>query len=355
MSHDLILQHLKGATAQAPITLIELAQRTKLLPDRINELLDEMHQCIPAMINKVKITRAGQSTIVAWPTGVIQPFSYHAKQYATPARPPRNPEPAKETTVQTENVANVEVPRTLQILRFIENHPGCSVHQITDGTKITSPIAYVKGYADKGLVFIEGERGQKSLSLKPDTRAEDIFNSRRHAAANKPAAEDKPTAQQLAYMQPSAQLQAQAELNAANAATAEQPVIDENWDGESGPGAEDGHDWEGFIGGCERFNCGAGCSKELPGGRKEEVIIPTFLKPHETKLESDPDVLAMSITEIMEILPVGSSISLKRDNSGTSVELLLPSYPSRFYLGNNVQAIPRLVEATQFIESFRSA
>jgi hypothetical protein len=33
-----------------------------------------------------------------------------------------------------------------------------------------------------------------------------------------------------------------------------------------GPDAEDGHDWEGFPGGCGRFNCGPNCGPENNGG-----------------------------------------------------------------------------------------
>jgi hypothetical protein len=31
--------------------------------------------------------------------------------------------------------------------------------------------------------------------------------------------------------------------------------------GHDGPDFGDGHDWEGFPGGCERFNCAPGCDK----------------------------------------------------------------------------------------------
>lgn len=34
--------------------------------------------------------------------------------------------------------------------------------------------------------------------------------------------------------------------------------------GDEGPDVEDGHTWEGFPGGCERFGCAPGCSKDNP-------------------------------------------------------------------------------------------
>jgi hypothetical protein len=39
-------------------------------------------------------------------------------------------------------------------------------------------------------------------------------------------------------------------------------------DCEDGPEVPDGHDWEGFVGGCQRFGCGENCNENNVGGDK---------------------------------------------------------------------------------------
>jgi hypothetical protein len=46
-------------------------------------------------------------------------------------------------------------------------------------------------------------------------------------------------------------------------------------DGYEGPQFSDGHDWEGFSGGCIRCGCGPNCSEKNPGGDKGPLPAPS--------------------------------------------------------------------------------
>lgn len=129
MTHDLILQHLKGATRHQPVTLEELASKTGLLPDTISMLLDQMQNTVPATINKVKIIKNGKAQIIVWPTGAVQPFSYRNDIRANGKRRPDLPAHAetKDPATNTrEKVSNADV------VKYVITHPGSTTIQVTD-------------------------------------------------------------------------------------------------------------------------------------------------------------------------------------------------------------------------------
>lgn len=202
MSHDLILQHLKGATSQDPVTLEQLVEKTGLLPDNINMILDQMNNVVPAVIGKVKVIKNGQTKIVVWPTGAIQPavwrdFRVAASKTPPPKRVETNPqhqpkEPAMDDTIKAApartSADNEKTPRSLQILRYIEQHPGCSTYEVQKALKITAPICYLKPYIAAGYVIstknkIEGRRPSNSIRLAPGITADELYKIRRHLNA----------------------------------------------------------------------------------------------------------------------------------------------------------------------------
>ncbi len=202
MSHALILQHLKGATSQDPVTLEQLVEKTGLLPDTINMILDQMSNVVPAVINKVKVIKNGQTKIVVWPTGAIQPpvwrdFRVAASKTPPPKRVETNPhhqpkEPAMDDTMKAAparaSAGDAKPPRSLQILRYIEHHPGCSTYEVQKALKITAPVCYLKPYIAAGYVVstqnkIEGRRPSNSIRLAPGITADELYKIRRQLSA----------------------------------------------------------------------------------------------------------------------------------------------------------------------------
>jgi len=202
MTHDLILQHLKGATAQSPTTLEQLASATGLLPDAINQLLDQMVHCVPAAVNKIKSTKDGKTQVLVWPTGAIQPpvwrdFKVAGSKTPPPKRVETNPhhqpnEPAMDDTMKATparaSADDEKTPRSLQILRYIEQHPGCSTYEVQKALKITAPVGYLKPYIAAGYVAssqnkIEGRRPSNSIRLTPGISADELYKIRRKLSA----------------------------------------------------------------------------------------------------------------------------------------------------------------------------
>lgn len=207
MTHDLILQHMQGATQHQPVTLDELASKTGLLPDTISMILDQMQNTLPAVINKVKVIKNGQTEIIVWPTGAIQPtfwrdFKLAGSKTPPPKRVETNPnhqpkEPAMDDTMKATparaRAGDEPQPRSLQILRYIEQHPGCSTYEVQKALKITAPACYLKPYIAAGYVVssqnkVEGRRPSNSIRLAPGISADELYKIRRklNAGTEKP-------------------------------------------------------------------------------------------------------------------------------------------------------------------------
>lgn len=106
-------------------------------------------------------------------------------------------------------------PRSLQILRYIEQHPGCSTYEVQKALKITAPVGYLKPYIAAGYVVssqnkIEGRRPSNSIRLAPGITADELYKIRRklnagtgkpqsaaptHPAVDEPNAKPTPTPQ----------------------------------------------------------------------------------------------------------------------------------------------------------------
>lgn len=201
MTHDLILQHLKGATSQNPVTLEQLVEKTGLLPDTISMILDQMHNVVPAVINKVKVIKNGQTQILVWPTGVILSTgwrNFNPGKTPPPKRVETNShhqpkEPAMDDTMKATparaSADDEKTPRSLQILRYIEQHPGCSTYEVQKALKITAPVGYLKPYIAAGYVVssqnkVEGRRPSNSIRLTPGITADELYKIRRKLNAN---------------------------------------------------------------------------------------------------------------------------------------------------------------------------
>lgn len=67
-----LLEILKNATAQKPISFDELLQKSNANKATVQSVLDAMYNKIPYLVNRAVVTRSGIESVVYWPTGHIE-------------------------------------------------------------------------------------------------------------------------------------------------------------------------------------------------------------------------------------------------------------------------------------------
>ena len=171
MQHDQILNLLKGASSQKPIGFWELQAKTGMHVGALDEALDEMYAA--RQINQATVMRKGITQREVWPTGVVIPTSYAIANAArvAPTPPLRHAEVKPKLMEETMNpdlklvdaadVARIdellapvaeEKPRSLQVLEYIEAHPGCNNEDISKKFSFSSPVSYIKSHVEKQKV-----------------------------------------------------------------------------------------------------------------------------------------------------------------------------------------------------------
>lgn len=133
MSCEILLKHMQGATSQAPISVDELVVKTGLLPDTIITLLDQMHNQVPAPINKVKITSAGKTSIVCWLTGQVQRYSY--AQTNTAIHKPRIPRESENKIIAHRTLRRQPMKsseKTVEIVKRVIECPGIRIDTLAE-------------------------------------------------------------------------------------------------------------------------------------------------------------------------------------------------------------------------------
>jgi hypothetical protein len=78
-----------------------------------------------------------------------------------------------------------------------------------------------------------------------------------------------------------------------------------------GPDVSDGHDWEGFKGGCARFNCKPNCSAEHPGGTGTASPIPGDEQHTKAVLPE-----GMDLNDLAELISESSCVTISKDHTG---------------------------------------
>lgn len=174
MSHQLILEHIKGATSQDPVTLDHLVEATKLLPDALNALLDQMYCSIPSMINKVKRIKDGRTEILVWPTGVVEPLTFNnrnSSQIKRQERPPRVPVSTTSPAAQSVKAPDKR-PKSAIIMEYLRKHGSASSKELLEVIGGSAIKAFIYGQLNRGEVIQERIDGRVFYRLPTPDQTE---------------------------------------------------------------------------------------------------------------------------------------------------------------------------------------
>lgn len=94
-----------------------------------------------------------------------------------------------KTTPASADTSDQEVPRSLKMLRYIEQHPGCSYYDIQTTIGIQAPAGYLKPYIAAGYLLVtktkpDGHVEICSLQLAPGITAGELYKIRRYMKAS---------------------------------------------------------------------------------------------------------------------------------------------------------------------------
>lgn len=107
-----ILALMAGCDSRKPIAFDDLVKASGMEPAKLEAMLEYMFSNAPFLVNRAQITRAGQTQMVYWPTGVLVDFNFSVNPKKRPQFTPspvqrsEKPAPRLQHAAATETIAN---------------------------------------------------------------------------------------------------------------------------------------------------------------------------------------------------------------------------------------------------------
>jgi hypothetical protein len=311
--HEQLLKLISKHSINNPVTQLELEKATGINAGQLEQILDNLAYKIPAAIGRCKVIKAGVEIVQIWPSAsfersrCIDP-DFNNKRFM-PQQPVRRT-PAETNHTQETDMANHKKGGFLDIVRFVIDHPDSS----------SMHVAKVFGGEDKAAVRntqVKINQCLKNKYLGTDKNGSLVLGTNeiwlaQHGFLDAAAA-------------PKSTPQPPAETVQENTA---QPAC--NPPEEPGPDTFDGHDWEGFAGGCERLQCKPGCTSDLPGGVAENTAGDSNeIQPEAITISQPESITKLAFTvayfsdQSMELIGLQKEpIILNRDQVRTLLDFI---------------------------------
>ncbi len=184
LSHNTILTIIKDSTPQQPMPKAQLLLKSGFSEPALNTALIEMYAL--GKINQCKHTKHNVTDDVYWPTGVCKIVADYGRN-GTPTPPRRDLSikkqeptmPDDQTSGQASKKFNETAdnrPKALKVIAYIEEHPDCSFVEISKGTGVDFPLAYIKTSIHRGKIIATKHPNFKcTYKLADGCTAESIY------------------------------------------------------------------------------------------------------------------------------------------------------------------------------------